>query len=361
MSEYIDNVAFKSGSVDKSIPIRDSTTFPYSSKQRIVCVGDSYAMPSYSGWPIEFQSLLGLDSSDFYNLNGTGAGFVGGSRTFIDVINSGIGTVSDRTTITRVYILGGYNDVVNGNLEGVLSGAESTFSLLRTYFPNAKLYLGFIGWGLERGTSANNLYDFEKGMNWYRDAAMKNSVCFIENIFTSTHNIKNMRSDMRHPTPAGMKKIAFQLADFHLGGDGSGNSEKIRMNFTLNTNYEWTTEAAEIFTIITGKNVFCHFPDIDLTLKSTSNLNSNSIFEVGQITEGNLRGGSIEGECGVNTNLIIYTRERNYAIPCRVYIQARYFRIKIGHDGNPITNTNFNNITRLVIKAAEFNVPASRY
>ena len=110
-----------------------------------VTVADSYGTVTTPNWGYYLASAMGIDNANFVNLAQSGAGFYNGE--FLNLITPGVNPNSipasiDRTKVTRIIVAGGFNDR-NFDPE---SGISAFMNYAKTQYPNAKVYIGFIGW-----------------------------------------------------------------------------------------------------------------------------------------------------------------------------------------------------------------------
>lgn len=115
-------------------------------KERVVLIGDSYAyyrpdVQGIEGWQYPLQRILGLSDTDCIKLGFNGASFIG-EPTFLQIIQGN--SIPNHDTITKIVVCGGANEpsYTQTDLETAI---ETFIDYCKEEFPNAKVYIGFIG------------------------------------------------------------------------------------------------------------------------------------------------------------------------------------------------------------------------
>lgn len=119
-------------------------------ERKVICISDSYGTypDGTSNWMVWLKTALKISASNFFSRAIGGSGFATGGETFqqqLENIAAGL-TAQQKLEITDIVIGGGFNDAQNSNQADVYNAANSFYSYARTNFPNAKVYLAFIGW-----------------------------------------------------------------------------------------------------------------------------------------------------------------------------------------------------------------------
>lgn len=155
-----------------------------------------------------------LNSNDFYDFHGGGAGFASSSLTFLQVLQSHESAISDKTSITDVIVCGSAND--QGKSETDLRTAITAFrDYIYENYPNAKIHIGAFSHSLESSTIANiptTTYRYKKLAAQCGVAYMDNSEWAMrrKSFYTDT--------DAVHPTTDGIDACAQALASYILNG-----------------------------------------------------------------------------------------------------------------------------------------------
>lgn len=183
---------------------------------KILFVGDSWGSPSGS-FINNVISNLGLDAT---NLAVSGAGFTKGvnNNGFLDQITQYAG---NRNEIDAIIVLGGLNDSTqaNYNTPATLQNGISDFvTYANTNYPNATLYLGYIGNGLDGSTDISTTYVYE-----YRRAACyeynRNRNFVNINMFYELCILKDcFDAGGAHPSATGQTILTKALSDYIKGG-----------------------------------------------------------------------------------------------------------------------------------------------
>ena len=117
--------------------------------KKYVFMGDSYG-DGYSpdgnttSWINLLVQKLGLTSGQYISTHQGGYRFAYSSSdyNYISLLNA----LTDDNDLTDMYVCGGYNDMTSSEND-ILLGIQNFNTLFRQKFPNAKLHIGFIGWG----------------------------------------------------------------------------------------------------------------------------------------------------------------------------------------------------------------------
>ena len=181
--------------------------------RKFLCVGDSYAIQS-ENWVTFLKNFLGLQSTQIENLAVSGTAFYNGS--FLSQIENYSG---DKDVITDIIVGGGLNDSIGTNSSGistVMSGIANFATYAKTNYPNARLWLAFMGNALDNSAV---LYDRDIdhrlwGKFAYETAGQSNGFIIIQGcelaLATSTLNFND---DGLHPSSSGSASIARVIAN----------------------------------------------------------------------------------------------------------------------------------------------------
>ena len=205
-----------------------------------VMIGDSYGQGydpngNNSGWPTYLRNL-GVTGVD--NCAG-GAGFklsTSAPNSPITLINNVV--LPDGVTnndVRRVIFAGGYNDST-GDQNTVYTNALTFINTAKTLFPNAKIYIGFIGFAY-----TNNEDNITGGMLaeasfTYNKACVDSSALFMpqcSGVLLGTPNGLST-ADYKHPTASGNIAIAHSI---YAALNGQAHVSRCIYKFTLNNNY----------------------------------------------------------------------------------------------------------------------------
>ena len=120
---------------------------------KVIFIGDSYArLSGQNTWVDVLVSRLGLLSGEYYTYAENSTGFESYNATtthrFIDLLEEAVADVPTAylSEITHIIVCGGANDMKSEYSVGDLTSRISAFiTYANTYFPNAKVYVGMIG------------------------------------------------------------------------------------------------------------------------------------------------------------------------------------------------------------------------
>lgn len=188
---------------------------------KTIFIGDSYAVGNtrvngidqiVDGWVEYLVNILGLSSSQYYKFCEGGIGFAdsgqGGHLGFLDLLQSNISSITDKTIIKNVIVCAGYNDA-NQQFSAIDGAIFNFISYCKTQFPNAKIFIGMIG---------NNSAKNDTGRNFRR--AIRNTVIpayttcraygaiYLNGVENIMKYYPNLSEDTIHPTPAGYRILA---------------------------------------------------------------------------------------------------------------------------------------------------------
>ena len=176
--------------------------------ERIIVIGDSYGVDSATGGSSWFSKLR-----DTYgpNMIGECRGGYGFYSDISSVQNNFLGilqslNVSDKETIKRIYVFGGANDanVIFGSpshLPYIGQRINEFCSYCRTNFPNATVYIGFIGWYYD--STRWSVYYAVRNAYKLTCASIKNCV-YVSGLDYPMHIYTCInKTDLIHPTANG--------------------------------------------------------------------------------------------------------------------------------------------------------------
>lgn len=171
------------------------------SKERIVCVGDSYPDNGDT-----FNRAAALVPSNKYAIESYTYGGASFSKTdqagytsYKSILESA--TIANPESVNRVLIMGGYNEINLTN--NIVQGVADTVSYLRTRFPNAILEYMPVG----RSKSANYNMTVQKYDNIAIREFKKNGGIVYENAKYILSSANLMNSDNVHPSTEGYSEL----------------------------------------------------------------------------------------------------------------------------------------------------------
>ena len=180
--------------------------------RNLVVISDSYGVGnSYpndiTSYATYMKNILNLDNDTFYNNSYGGCGFAypSNNKRFIDLVNECNNnlTVERKNAVSHVLFAGGYNDQYSSESD-IKTYIASTISRAHEVFPNAKIYVAFIGWN-NQGTNFNDVYRYwNDGVNQTKYGKF---IVNSQNILTGDL----ISGDNIHPNEDGYKKLASNL------------------------------------------------------------------------------------------------------------------------------------------------------
>lgn len=128
-----------------------------------IFIGDSFIQmfPS-DNWALKLKEKLNLSDSETYIFGEGGAGMYqagNAGHNFKQLLESKITDILDTNDIKRIICCGGTNDVNASSKAQVLTEVENFVNYCKTTYPNAKIYIGMIGYFKELNavTSRSNI------------------------------------------------------------------------------------------------------------------------------------------------------------------------------------------------------------
>lgn len=209
-------------------------------KKNVLCIGDSYL--AYSSQEMETESWgaflrIYLGSNNNVTLNGMGgSGFVGNAtRTFGILLSEKYNSMSEeeRNAITDIVVCGGLNDasaITDGTttVNDVINAMKLFFTNASTYFPNARVHVGAIGW-MATGFTNRDAYmtTFRSIIELYRKSpfySTSGKVDYLTGVeyIMPTEPINNYKPDLIHPTAQASSAIAIAIYNALMRGNSAG-------------------------------------------------------------------------------------------------------------------------------------------
>ena len=131
--------------------------------ERTILIGDSYSLDrrpdvDITGWAIPLKNLMGLNDTNCFIAQDNGGGFTvnGSLGTFENAISRLV--IEDKSKIKNIIVAGGLNDIKAENKETIKTAIQSFMNYCKTNFPNAKVYIGMIGWNKDDLYTSDNQF-----------------------------------------------------------------------------------------------------------------------------------------------------------------------------------------------------------
>lgn len=201
-----------------------------SGKRFFVFLGDSYGRGytindgiQSTNWILETASRLGLTLNTDYVSNAiNGSGFAR-TASFYNVaagvtLPSGISAED----VTDVVVCGGYNDHTADTGKTISGGIAEYATYVKTTYPNARLWGGFIAWTCNSSVKASLM---RTTMRAYANNFSTNGIINISDCWKVLHDYSLMSSDGFHPLSSGHVLLGIAIAAKLRFGDYDMHSD----------------------------------------------------------------------------------------------------------------------------------------
>lgn len=193
-------------------------------------IGDSFGDSSGRGhdcWPEIMSTDLGLSTSQYDNLCVDGAGLWGSTPQYL-FITQLENYSGDRNAVTDIVLGEATNDSYSDNPSDVRYNAPYTnlgtiVNYIKTNYPNATFYIGYIGNMFDISSVANSTY---ASRACFRSLLFKWCAEYGINILHGTEyalcgNTNWFSTDLAHPNLAGETSIGHAMANAYLSGNAN--------------------------------------------------------------------------------------------------------------------------------------------
>lgn len=238
--------------------------------RQFVFISDSYGLvPTVeTSWSRLVAKILGVEDRSYYS-NTSGGGFaVNGINAFLNSVNTVV--VPDDSKITDVVICGGANDAntyVNGT--AIENGITATVDAIKNRFPNAKTWIGFVGFGIYGGEFTANMtsISLNNTVKNYKDGCTYNGCAYIDNAEQVLRNTILQSADGIHPTDVGSLCVAYLVSTVLIGGsyNFSSNGDFVRVKVNNGTVNGQNTETLCGDIYFTGTTGWWNKPEMTYT------------------------------------------------------------------------------------------------
>ena len=183
-----------------------------------ILVGDSYAVGyspegNVTGWTTLLNSILGDHLYAKIEQSGTG---LSNKMTGEYNLATRISSLTASDAVDSIICCCGRNDIDGDNVDGINQGIKDFVNACHTKFKNAKVYIGFIGWDLNKTEWTEN----KSLMLRQAIAAYKN--VNADYVYINTDFILRQRSymasDGKHPNQDGQNALAYGIKCALYGG-----------------------------------------------------------------------------------------------------------------------------------------------
>ena len=176
---------------------------------RILFIGDSYGVGTYGdvGWCQTVKNMM--PNYDIQHIEAGGFGFVGIDGTFLNLLTTSLPNIKMPSTITDIYVMGGWNDI-NGTNTAIVSAITSFLNYCKTNFPIAKVHIGFIAASGKRVSGTSNLMSIVLPAYIDGSSTVDNGD-YIHNSEIILHGNNKISADGTHPSSTGYAVLAKQI------------------------------------------------------------------------------------------------------------------------------------------------------
>lgn len=172
--------------------------------KKYIVIGDSYAEGTSAGgvvtysWAYQIKDKLNIPNDKFILRTRGGCCFGNTENNY----NSLLQALSSDNEVTDIIICGGYNDI-GFSRTAILNGMGDVRTTINSKFPNAKVYVGFIG-----GTTNSLHGSIMLKTHEYNIGCLNNKFIYLNNLHYTLYNAIYLSSDGIHPTQEGQNVIA---------------------------------------------------------------------------------------------------------------------------------------------------------
>lgn len=251
--------------------------------KKIIFIGDSYL--NTSKWALKTSNLLGLTegvNAFWYAVGGEGFtvgvdnnGFLNNLKHFENMANKNL--------ITDIIVMGGINDCVKGvgNYE-VQVGIQNFANYAKLNYPNAKIYVGFIGKSKETYNQETiTFYEY-----LYKTSSIDNGLIYLSGMEYTTRLDGDLSSDDLHPNESGGTEIARWLANWINKGSVDPMWIQKNMTFSKPTNFQSLSFSA--FLNINDGKFTITINNIDITIPDSALVDFDADHDVLIATQNNI-------------------------------------------------------------------------
>lgn len=188
---------------------------------KILFIGDSYNnLYPNEGWDVVMINELGLSVDDYFQINISGMGFCT-TPSWIDALTNRLSSITNKESYKAIIIGSGGNDKAYP-LADIITAMSTFKTLANTNFPNAEIYVGFLGWS----GFASDHPAFRDGLLKYIEACDAVGFKYLHNVEFVLHwhpylrdNTAIIPTDYIHPTSAGLVALGQKMSQAYLTGE----------------------------------------------------------------------------------------------------------------------------------------------
>lgn len=190
--------------------------------RRYVFFLDSYGLVRNGVTPFVEKMRPTLENAaqdNFYVFAVGGAGWVtegSPGKHAIEIIEDNYASVPDRDTVTDIIMNFGINDLNELDYTEISNQISACNTACRTYFPNAKIWYGFLG--NKRGKTSAEIKQYMTLLRTCYGSAAAFDWITCDGIEYVMHDIRNISTDGVHPSDDGSTFLCRFMLDYLIGG-----------------------------------------------------------------------------------------------------------------------------------------------
>lgn len=320
--------------------------------RKFVFVGDSYSQGytpdgSVTSWSTLLVNKLGLTNGQYKIVHEGGAGFTSTGHLWSSLINN---QTADND-VTDVVIAGGYNDRSASNA-AIRTGIHDTKLAIQSKYPNAKIYVAFIG-----GCTTIDHSDMVVREYGYSRGCVEENITYLPNLLYILYNANFFSSDGIHPNADGQSYLADGLYAALNGG----------YNFELFTSTTVSASDTDFDSVGGDTSLFLSVDNATATLRKGATsfysvntpitINYNTVLKIGKIRQFGVIGSKYVYEKFVCNVILRMGTDNPYSyavVPCAIsidkdgYVNA-YMQPVINDTGD--NYKSFTNVNRIEMPA----------
>ena len=221
LNDYFNTIPFVDNSGNQYKVLCDSgntVNLSSSNFKNYILVGDSYAVGyapegNVTSWTTLLNNLLG--GHLYAKIEQSGAG-LSNKMTGEYNLTTRISSLTASDAVDSIICCCGRNDIDGDNVSGIAQGIKDFVNACHTKFKNAKVYIGFIGWDLNKTEwTEDKSIKLCQAIAYYKD--VNADYVYINTDFILRQR-SYMASDGKHPNQDGQNALAYGIKCALYGG-----------------------------------------------------------------------------------------------------------------------------------------------